>query len=83
LVSLLLKSKKKLLSSAVPSGLNVVELDEVKDGEAIHTAVKKIVGKTSVPQVFVGGKSIGGCDDTYALHDKGKLQPLIKEASKK
>ena len=34
-------------------------------------------GKSSVPQVFVDDKHIGGCDDTYALDEKGKLDKLI------
>ena len=34
-------------------------------------------GRTSVPQVFIGGQHIGGFDDTKALDDQGKLDPLL------
>ncbi|MEK9650461.1 MAG: glutaredoxin 3 [Gammaproteobacteria bacterium] len=34
-------------------------------------------GKTSVPQIWINGSHIGGCDDLYALHDKGDLQKLL------
>jgi len=37
-------------------------------------------GRRTVPNVFVGGKTIGGGDDTKALSDAGKLSKLLKEA---
>jgi hypothetical protein len=39
-------------------------------------------GQRTVPSVWVGGKHIGGCDDTHALHSSGKLVPMIEAASK-
>ena len=36
-------------------------------------------GKRTVPQVFIGGKHIGGCDDTHALDENGELDKLIFE----
>ena len=33
--------------------------------------------RTSVPQVFIDGQHIGGCDDTYALEKAGKLDGLL------
>lgn len=33
-----------------------------------------------VPQVFVGGKFIGGASETYSLHDSKKLIPMLDEA---
>ena len=34
-------------------------------------------GRRSVPQVFIDDKHIGGCDDTYALDEKGELDLLV------
>ncbi|AUG53574.1 glutaredoxin 3 [Thalassospira marina] len=34
-------------------------------------------GRTSVPQIFIDGEHIGGCDDLMALNAKGGLDPLI------
>ncbi|MCD8563145.1 MAG: glutaredoxin 3 [Alphaproteobacteria bacterium] len=34
-------------------------------------------GRTSVPQIFINGQHIGGCDDLYALNDAGKLDGLL------
>jgi glutaredoxin 3 len=33
-----------------------------------------------VPQIFVGERHIGGCDDLYALDQKGGLMPLVSAA---
>ncbi len=35
-------------------------------------------GRKTVPQVFINNKHIGGCDDTYALDEKGELDQLLK-----
>jgi glutaredoxin 3 len=34
-------------------------------------------GRTTVPQIFIGGQHIGGCDDLVALERAGKLDPLL------
>lgn len=34
-------------------------------------------GQATVPQIFIGKRSIGGCDDMYALDRQGKLDPLL------
>ena len=34
-------------------------------------------GRTSVPQIFIGKRHLGGYDDTKALDDQGKLDPLL------
>jgi len=31
------------------------------------------------PQVFINGKLIGGCDIVHEMHERGELEPLIKE----
>jgi len=38
---------------------------------------EKSGGKQSIPQIFIDGKHIGGCDDLYALDAKGGLDPLL------
>ena len=34
-------------------------------------------GRTTVPQIFVGDKHVGGCDDLYALEEAGELDRLL------
>ncbi|XVF26404.1 hypothetical protein REPUB_Repub14bG0013600 [Reevesia pubescens] len=41
----------------------VVELDERDDGWNIQDALSEIVGRRTVPHVFINGKHIGGSDD--------------------
>ena len=36
-------------------------------------------GRTSVPQIFIGERHIGGCDDLYALDFAGKLDALLAD----
>ncbi len=35
-------------------------------------------GRRTVPQIFINGQHIGGCDDLYALNDQGKLDQLLR-----
>ena len=40
-------------------------------------ATRRSGGRTTVPQIFIGGQHIGGCDDLVALDRAGKLDPLL------
>ena len=35
-------------------------------------------GRHTVPQIWIGERHVGGCDDLYALERAGKLDPLLK-----
>ena len=39
--------------------------------------VERAGGRMTVPQIFIGGKHIGGCDDLMALERDGKLDGLL------
>ncbi|XVE98927.1 hypothetical protein REPUB_Repub03eG0151100 [Reevesia pubescens] len=55
----------------------VVELDERDDGWNIQDALSEIVGRRTVPQVFINGKHIGGSDDTVEAYQSGNLAKLL------
>ncbi|XP_039119132.1 glutaredoxin-C8 isoform X2 [Dioscorea cayenensis subsp. rotundata] len=55
----------------------VVELDERDDGWDIQDALSEIVGRRTVPQVFINGKHLGGSDDTVEAYENGKLAKLL------
>ncbi|KAM5553601.1 glutaredoxin-C4 [Rosa sericea] len=55
----------------------VVELDERADGPDIQDALSELIGRRTVPQVFVNGKYIGGSDDTVAAYESGELAKLL------
>jgi len=40
--------------------------------------IERAAGRTTVPQIFIGGQHIGGCDDMLALDAAGKLDPLLQ-----
>lgn len=40
--------------------------------------IRRSGGRTSVPQIFIDGKHIGGSDDLTALDAKGGLDPLLR-----
>lgn len=35
-------------------------------------------GRRTVPQIFIDGQHVGGCDDLYALDSQGKLDQLLR-----
>ncbi|MCW8409705.1 glutaredoxin 3 [Legionella sp. PATHC035] len=35
-------------------------------------------GRRTVPQIFINGQHVGGCDDLYALDAQGKLDTLLR-----
>ncbi|KAK6127077.1 hypothetical protein DH2020_039179 [Rehmannia glutinosa] len=55
----------------------VVELDERDDGARIQDALSEIVGRRTVPQVFINGKHLGGSDDTMEAYESGELEKLL------
>ncbi|WP_201830722.1 glutaredoxin 3 [Microvirga zambiensis] len=66
---------KKLLDD---KGAEFTEIDIEKKPEARAEMIQKAKGRTTVPQIFIGEKHVGGCDDLYALDDRGQLEPLLQ-----
>ncbi|KAG5006193.1 hypothetical protein JHK82_024170 [Glycine max] len=56
---------------------HVVELDEREDGSKIQDIMVNIVGRRTVPQVFINGKHLGGSDDTVEAYESGHLHKLL------
>ena len=59
----------------------VTEYEEINvagSDEAREAMMAKSGGRRTVPQIFINGNHIGGCDDLYALNDAGKLDALLK-----
>ncbi|OMO59213.1 Glutaredoxin [Corchorus capsularis] len=72
-------SVKQLLQK-LDASFKAIELDNESDGSEIQSALAEWTGQRTVPNVFIGGKHIGGCDTTTALHQEGKLIPLLNQA---
>ncbi len=56
------------------------EIDVFMDADARQEMEDKAQGRRTVPQIFIGEKHVGGCDDLYALESQGELDPLLKTA---
>ena len=39
--------------------------------------IQRAGGRTTVPQIFIDGKHIGGCDDLFALEYEGRLNAML------
>ncbi|XP_068617825.1 uncharacterized protein [Battus philenor] len=61
----------------VKQPIKVYELNERDDGDAIQSHLAEITGFRTVPQVFINGNCVGGGSDVKALHESGKLEPLL------
>jgi glutaredoxin 3 len=54
------------------------------DVEAVAGAREEMMargGGDTVPQVFIGGKAVGGCNELQALDAAGRLDPLLKNGA--
>ncbi len=58
-------------------GVAFTEIDAPGGSAARVQARERSGGKTSVPQIFIDGKPVGGCDDIYALERAGRLDALL------
>jgi len=52
------------------------EVDVYMDAAARKEMMQRS-GRRTVPQIFIGERHIGGCDDLVALDDAGELDPLL------
>lgn len=53
------------------------EIDVSAGGELRRAMTARAQGGTTVPQIFINGAHVGGCDDLYALDHAGKLDRLL------
>jgi glutaredoxin 3 len=59
-------------------GVAVHEIEAPHGSTERQDSIRRSGGRTTVPQIFIGGQHIGGCDDLVALDRAGKLDPLLK-----
>ncbi len=58
-------------------GIEFHEINAPHGSPARQESRDRSGGRTSVPQIFIDGQHIGGCDDMLALDRAGKLDPLL------
>ena len=47
---------------------------------SMREGIKEFTNWPTVPQLYVGGKFVGGCDIVRELQGRGELAPLLREA---
>lgn len=65
---------KKLLEE---KGAAFTEIDIEAKPEKRAEMIQKAGGRSTVPQIFIGGRHVGGCDDLYAMDDRGELERML------
>lgn len=58
-------------------GVAFEERDAPHGSAARQDAIARSGGRTTVPQIFIDGQAIGGCDDLVALDRAGKLDAML------
>ena len=61
-------------------GVAVSEINAPHGTQARLDAARRSGGRTSVPQIFIDGRHVGGCDDLLALDRAGDLDGLLQAA---
>ena len=56
---------------------NFTEIDITNNESLIEEMLLKSSGRNTVPQIFIDDFHVGGCDDLYALNDKGELDKIL------
>ena len=71
-------------SSAVVDVFNAIgvpfETRDILQDMELRESIKKYSNWPTIPQVFINGKFIGGCDITRELYKTGELQKIVSEA---
>ena len=57
--------------------VNVLENPEIRDG------IKGFSNWPTIPQIYIDGKFVGGCDIVREMHARGELKPLVQAAAQK
>jgi glutaredoxin 3 len=50
---------------------------DVSNGDKQAAMAQRAGGRRTVPQIFIGDRHVGGCDDLYALDKAGGLDRLL------
>jgi glutaredoxin 3 len=66
---------KQLLKS---KGAAFEEIEVDMDADARDRMVERAGGRRTVPQIFIDGVHVGGCDELHALDRAGRLDPMLQ-----
>ena len=58
-------------------GVAYVDTDVSGNAQLRQEMMQRANGRYTVPQIFIDGVHVGGCDDLHALDRAGKLDPML------
>ncbi len=61
-------------------GVEAIEEIRIDQNPEAMKYMMDITGRRTVPQIFIGDKHVGGCDDLMALDSAGGLVPMLQTA---
>jgi glutaredoxin 3 len=61
-------------------GVAFTEIDVGMDPKKRAEMLERARGRHTVPQIFIGDRHVGGCDDLHELDEKGALDLLLEHA---
>lgn len=62
-------------------GVPFTEIDIAGDPAERAAMIERANGRTTVPQIFIGERHVGGSDDLHALESRGELDGLLRDGS--
>ncbi|GAB6053859.1 glutaredoxin 3 [Magnetospira thiophila] len=62
-------------------GVAFIEIDVQGNSDLRDEMTKRAKGRSTVPQIFINDRSIGGCDDLFDMEFDGKLDKLLESAA--
>lgn len=68
---------KRLLTA---KGVAFQEIDATFDRAKRAEMIARADGRATYPQIFIGDRHIGGCDELYALERAGELDLMLQPA---
>jgi glutaredoxin 3 len=67
---------KRLLKG---KGVSYREIDVSRDPSLRMAMRERAHGGWTVPQIFIGGTHVGGCDDIHLMDHEGRLDPMLAD----
>jgi len=71
-------ARARHLLAAKGAALTEIDVDQVPGS---RDEMQQRSGRSTVPQIFIGGQHVGGYDDLRALDTRGGLDPILAAAS--
>ena len=67
----LFQSHRVILDHHLP--IKIIQLDEESWGSEMQREAAKVTGRRTVPNIWIKGENVGGCDDVVAMDKHGGL----------